>query len=235
MASISWPVLLFILVSAQVYTTSATTGGHGDNLTAAAFECLPDQAASLLRLKQSFSFDYATTTTLLSWEGCTDCCRWEGVRCNTATGLVNALNLSNRGLYSYGIDQALFNLTSIRLLDFSMNDFGGSELPAAGFDRLSSLAYLDLSSSGFSGQIPISVDKITSLVSLDLSNQYVYENDGIMRNHLLVWEPNFQTLVRNLSNMRELYLDGVNISSSAQEWSSALAEHIPRLRVLSLV
>lgn len=56
-----------------------------------------------------------------------------------------------------------------------------------------------------------------------------------MRNHLLLWEPNFQTLVRNLSNMMELYLDGVNISSSAQEWSSALAEYIPRLRVLSLV
>jgi hypothetical protein len=140
-------------------------------------------------------------------------------------------------LYSYGIDQALFNLTSIRLLDLSMNDFGGSELPvpAAGFERLSSFAYLDLSSSGFSGQIPISVAKITSLVSLDLSNHYVYENGGIMRNHLLLWEPNFQTLVRNLSNMRELYLDGVNISSSAQEWSSALAEYIPRLRVLSLV
>ncbi|CAD6220664.1 unnamed protein product [Miscanthus lutarioriparius] len=125
-------------ISTKLYTTSATTGGHGDNLTAAAFECLPDQAASLLRQKRSFSFDYATTT-LLSWEGDgTDCCCWEGVGCDTVTGLVNALNLSSRGLYSYGIDPALFNLTSMKLLDLSMNDFGGSELPAARFERLSS-------------------------------------------------------------------------------------------------
>lgn len=132
MASISWPVLLFLLVSAQLYTiiSATTTGGHGDNHTAA-FECLPDQAASLLQLKRSFSFAYATTTTLLSWEGGSDCCRWEGVGCDTAAGLVNAPNLSNRGLYSYGIDQALFNLTSIRLLDLSMNDFGRSELPGS--------------------------------------------------------------------------------------------------------
>lgn len=230
MASLSWPILL-LLVSGQLYTTSGTIGGHG-NLTAT-FECLPDQASALLQLKRSFTFECATTT-LPSWEDGTDCCHWEGVDCDTATGHVNALNLSKRNLYSYGIDQALFNLTSIQLLDLSMNDFGGSQLPAVGFERLSLLTHLDLSSSGVSGQIPISISKLTNLVSLDLSNQYANDNNEISRNHLLLWEPSFKTMVRNFSKMRELYLDGVNISSSGEEWCTALVRYIPRIRVLSL-
>ena len=230
MASISWPILL-LLVSGQLYTTSGTIGGHG-NLTAT-FECLPDQASALLQLKRSFTFECATTT-LPSWEDGTDCCHWEGVDCDTATGHVNALNLSKRNLYSYGIDQALFNLTSIQLLDLSMNDFGGSQLPAVGFERLSLLTHLDLSSSGVSGQIPISISKLTNLVSLDLSNQYANDNNEISRNHLLLWEPSFKTMVRNFSKMRELYLNGVNISSSGEEWCTALVRYIPRIRVLSL-
>ncbi|CAN6203609.1 unnamed protein product [Urochloa humidicola] len=225
-----WWFALFLLVSAQLQAF-ATSGGHG-NLSAP-IECLSDHASALLRLKQSFTFDYAITN-LSSWEKSTDCCSWEGVGCNSATGHVNVLNLTRRGLYSYGIDQALFNLTSIQLLDLSMNDFGGSELPAAGFEKLSSLTYLDLSSSGFSGQIPISISKLTSLVSLDLSNQYVYNKDGILRNHLLLWEPNFRTLVKNFSKLRELHLSGVNISISGEEWCNALAEFVPNLQVIAL-
>jgi len=115
-----------------------------------------------------------------------------------------------------------------------MNDFGGSQLPAVGFERLSLLTHLDLSSSGVSGQIPISISKLTNLVSLDLSNQYANDNNEISRNHLLLWEPSFKTMVRNFSKMRELYLDGVNISSSGEEWCTALVRYIPRIRVLSL-
>jgi hypothetical protein len=230
MATISCSIL-FLLLSGQFYSTSGNNGGHG-NLSAH-FKCHPDQASTLLQLKQSFSFEYATST-LPSWEDSTDCCHWEGISCDTATGHVISLNLSRLGLYGYGIHQALFNLTSIQLLDLSMNDFGGSQLPALGFEKLSSLTSLNLSSSGFSGQIPISISKLTSLVSLDLSNQDVYDNNGIPSNRLLLWEPSFKTLVRNFSKMRELYLNGVNISSTGKEWCTALAKYIPHIRVLSL-
>uniref|UniRef100_A0A453GSE2 Disease resistance R13L4/SHOC-2-like LRR domain-containing protein n=1 Tax=Aegilops tauschii subsp. strangulata TaxID=200361 RepID=A0A453GSE2_AEGTS len=47
--------------------------------------------------------------------------------------------------------------------------------------------------------------------------------------------PAFKTLLANLNNLRELYLDGVDISSSGEEWSSALGKAVPRLQVLSMV
>ncbi|GKV04141.1 hypothetical protein SLEP1_g16339 [Rubroshorea leprosula] len=41
-------------------------------------------------------------------------------------------------------------------------------------------------------------------------------------------------LVRDLHNLRELYLDGVNISANGSEWCSSLPLAVPKLQVLSL-
>lgn len=88
------------------------------------FMCHPDQAEALLQLKESFSFD-ESTTSLLSWRDGTDCCVWEGVKCDASSGNVMVLGLNNRGLSSNGLHPSLFSLTSIRHLDLSMNNFGG--------------------------------------------------------------------------------------------------------------
>jgi hypothetical protein len=95
------------------------------------------------------------------------------------------------------------------------------------------LTHLNLSDSGIS--------KLTNLVSLDLSTRFTYTDDdpgdypwsGSPNN---LWEPNFQTLVANLSNLRELYLDFfVSISpSTAEDCFKALANSVPHLQVLSL-
>uniref|UniRef100_A0A8R7U1A0 Leucine-rich repeat-containing N-terminal plant-type domain-containing protein n=1 Tax=Triticum urartu TaxID=4572 RepID=A0A8R7U1A0_TRIUA len=168
---------LFILI--QLYSVAASNShAHGDghgNVTTS--YCHPDQAAALLQVKQSFIFDYATTT-LPSWQPGTDCCLWEGVGCDddisSSDGSVTTLDLGGRGLYSYGCHAALFNLTSLRYLDLSLNDFGGSRIPADGFERLSKLTHLNLSYSGFYGQIPIAIGKLTSLISLDLSSLLIW-------------------------------------------------------------
>ncbi|XP_044346478.1 receptor-like protein 34 [Triticum aestivum] len=237
---------LFILI--QLYSVAASNyHAHGDghgNATASSY-CHPDQAAALLELKQSFIFDYSTTT-LSSWQPSTDCCLWEGVGCDddisSSGGSVTVLDLGGRGLYSYGCHAALFNLTSLRYLDLSMNDFGGSRIPAVGFERLSKLTHLNLSHSGFYGQIPIAIGKISSLISLDLSvvrdinpsDEITYTLALVEDHYLLLHEPSFENLVRNLTNLRELYVDGVDISSSGEQWCSGLGKAVPSLRILSM-
>uniref|UniRef100_A0A453DTQ9 Uncharacterized protein n=2 Tax=Triticinae TaxID=1648030 RepID=A0A453DTQ9_AEGTS len=206
MASIHWALLLFLVQLPILATSRAYNDG---NLT---LWCHPDQAAALLQLKQSFSVAATTATLLPSWQNRTNCCLWEGISCDASSGLVTVLDLSGHGLNSYGLDPALFSLKSLRCLNFS--------------------------NSGLDGQIPIGISKLVNLVSLDLSSRRVSDYDDPTSaadwfNHL--WEPNFEILVANLNNLRELYLDGVEImSSSGEDWGKALAKYVPRLQVLSL-
>ncbi|KAM0860281.1 hypothetical protein ACQ4PT_046640 [Festuca glaucescens] len=227
MASNCWfllPLLVFIqLPFSSAHGTPATSSVH----------CLPDQASSLLQLKQSFNFDFSNAT-LPSWQDGIDCCLWEGVGCEDSSGQVTALSLRGRGLYSKAINRALFNLTSLHHLDLSGNNFGGSHLPAVGFERLSLLTYLNLSDAYLCGQIPISIGYLTSLLSLDLSTHFGGEFGVFSQNMLVLWEPSFTALVANLTNLRELYLDSVDISASGEDWCNALARHVPHLEVLSL-
>uniref|UniRef100_A0ACD5VCE0 Uncharacterized protein n=1 Tax=Avena sativa TaxID=4498 RepID=A0ACD5VCE0_AVESA len=174
----------------------------------------------------------------------TDCCLWEGVVCSNSSGHVTALELGGRGLYGTGLDPAIFNLTSLQRLDLSMNYFCQHSLPASGFERLSLLTHLNLSKSGFQGQIPIGIGKLANLISLDLSvlgcaapedSLDGYDNSiPDVTSWLWLQEPNFQNLVGNLNNLREVYLDGVDMSSSADDWCDGLAKSLPNLRILSL-
>jgi Leucine-rich repeat (LRR) protein len=227
----------FLVLFFAVLPALATSGAQGNrNLT---LRCHPDQSATLLQLKKSFLLDLLSTK-LQSWQDGSDCCRWEGVACSGSSGHVTSLDLNGRGLYSRGLDPAVFNLTSLQFLDLSMNIFYGSNIPAVGFERLTFLTHLNLSNSGFYGEIPIAIGKNENLVSLDLSNHYGPDDDDddefsqvfYRRNSLSL--SNFQTLVRNLSNLREFYLDYVEIHSTGEEWCRALAKFVPRLRVLSL-
>jgi uncharacterized protein YjbI with pentapeptide repeats len=114
-------------------------------------------------------------------------------------------------LYSYSLDGALFNLTSLQRLDLSKNDFGGSRIPAAGFERLSVLTHLNLSYAGFYGQIPVVIGKLPSLISMDISSLHYIDGGEIHTlydvvdsyNLLLLQEPSLETLVSNLTNLRE--------------------------------
>ncbi|KAF7020555.1 hypothetical protein CFC21_033637 [Triticum aestivum] len=235
MASIHWALLLFLVQLPILATSSAHSDG---NLT---LWCHPDQAAALLQLKQSF-FAAATTAALLpSWQNGTNCCLWEGIICDASSGLVTVLDLSGHGLNSYGLDPALFSLKSLRRLDLSMNSLGdySYNITTAEFERLALLTHLNLSNADLYGQIPIGISKLVNLVSLDLSSHTVSDYDDPTSAadsfNDLQWEPNFEILVANLNNIRELYLDGVQImSSSGEDWGKALAKYVPHLQVLSL-
>ncbi|XP_058111917.1 receptor-like protein 53 [Magnolia sinica] len=184
---------------------------------------IEDHFSALLHLKQRFSFSELSKTRLFSWNpGNRDCCSWEAITCDGATGHVIGLDLSYLSISGLLDFKSIFHLQSLQRLNLARNDFDLSRIPS-GFDQLTSLTHLNLSSSNFYGQIPLEISLLTSLVSLDLSF-----------NSLQLENPNIGALVQNLSSLRELYLDRVYISAEGSEWGLALSSALPRLRKLSL-
>ncbi|XXG44313.1 hypothetical protein AAC387_Pa01g4150 [Persea americana] len=78
---------------------------------------------------------------------------------------------------------------------------------------LSASTHLNLSNSDFIGLVPVELSLIKSLESLGLS--FVF--------NLRFLGPDFGYVVGNLSGLKELYLDGVNISSPMPESLGMLA------------
>ncbi|KAK9085713.1 hypothetical protein Sjap_026124 [Stephania japonica] len=196
-------------------------------------QCLDEQRHLLLHLKHNLSFssssEYGVPVGLSSWDFNTDCCRsWEGVECNQI-GEVIGLDLSDKSIVGSTDELAsLFHLSHLQGLNLGHNYFN-SAIPS-GFDRLPHLTHLDLSNSYFVGQIPIGISRLMRLVSLDLSAFITRENDL-----LKLENPNLRMLVGNLSELRELRLDGVNISLDKErnEWAQILSSSLPKLQVLS--
>ncbi|BAS70521.1 Os01g0160600 [Oryza sativa Japonica Group] len=236
-------LLLLLQLSFLLLLSSASNA-----VTPAGVPCRPDQAAALLRLKRSFAVTSNSVTAFRSWRAGTDCCGWEGVGCAAGAGAnngraVTSLHLGDWGLESAGIDPALFELTSLEYLNLAYNNFGGSKIPSDGFERLIRLTHLNLSSSGFTGQVPASIGNLTSLVSLDLSTYFMiveipddaYETlISQTANSIWLIEPNFETFISKLTNLRDLHLGYVDMSNSGAQWCDALANSSPNLQVISL-
>ncbi|CAL4951778.1 unnamed protein product [Urochloa decumbens] len=222
--------------TAASYTSNHTTAAA----RAPSVPCLPDQASALLRLKRSFITTDYSVVAFRSWRAGTDCCRWLGVRCGDADGRVTSLDLGDCNLYSGHLDSAVFELSSLRYLNLGGNYFNESKLPSSGFERLTKLTNLNLSSSNFGGEVPHGIGRLTNLVSLDLSARTVIDYLPGMGFHYhaetagwLITLPNVTTLVANLGSLRELRLGFVYMFQS-EEWCEPIAKHTPNLRVLSL-
>ncbi|TMW85785.1 hypothetical protein EJD97_022496, partial [Solanum chilense] len=115
----------------------------------------------------------------LSWNKSTNCCSWDGVYCEKKTGKVIELNLTCSNLRGkFDSNTSLFQLSNLKRLDLSYNNFSGS-LISPKFGEFSSLTRLDLSYSGFR-----------------------------------FGPHNFELLLKNLTQLRELDLYGVSIAST---------------------
>ncbi|GJN31689.1 hypothetical protein PR202_gb20115 [Eleusine coracana subsp. coracana] len=232
-------LLLHVLLGVNLSCYSLATYRNSNRTIRRPPSCRPDQASALLQLKHSFSTN-GSQCTLASWRSGTDCCRWEGISCGDADGRVTTLDLADCGLESGGgLHPALFDLTSLRRLDLAGNDFNESQLPSAGIERLAELVYLNLSATGFVGEIPRGIRRLRRLVSLDLSTWiYLLELDdyfvplGDGRWPLV--EPDIGSLVANLSNLKVLRLDSVDLSSNGAAWCDGFANSTPQLQVLRL-
>ncbi|KAL1187908.1 Receptor-like protein 32 [Cardamine amara subsp. amara] len=143
--------------------------------------CRPDQRDALLEFKNEFEIgklspyciDGRPKTEL--WGNNSDCCKWEGITCNSKSGHVIELYLSCSGFHGrFHSNTSLQNLPFLTTLDLSINDLTG-QIPSL-IGKFSHLTSLSLSFNHFSGRIPSSIGNLSHLTSLDLSrNSFVGE------------------------------------------------------------
>ncbi|KAM2663435.1 hypothetical protein EV1_009989 [Malus domestica] len=213
--------LLFFIIT-NTFCVNIVAAVHG--------RCFEDQ--QLLHLKKSLTFapessEHPASSKFISWNSSTDCCSWAGVTCN-ANGSVVALDISRKNI-SGGIDNSstLFHLQHLQSLNLADNSFvNGSRIPSS-IGKLTNLRYLNLSDSGYSGKIPIVISRLTRLVVLYISlckHQCATKLES----------PNLSMLFQNLTEITELYLDGINISAQGSQWCQAISSSLPNLRVLSM-
>ncbi|GLU17332.1 hypothetical protein SLE2022_337040 [Rubroshorea leprosula] len=191
---------------------------HASSLSAAHL-CSHEEALALLQFKTSFSINFIASNPDLcehyytkpyskteSWKEGIDCCSWDGVSCDNVIGHVIALDLSCSLLFgTFPSNSTLFLLKNLQSLNLAFNDFRLSKIPPE-ISQFTRLKHLDVSSSRFLGQVPAEIAHLPKLVSLNLSNHY----DS---SHLILETTTFKNLVHNLSEVRELVLNGVNMTS----------------------
>ncbi|XP_057797762.1 receptor-like protein 6 [Salvia miltiorrhiza] len=176
----------------------------------------------LLQLKDELSFNSSLSTKLVRWNERGECCKWHGVECDVA-GYVVSLQLDNESI-SGGIadSSSLFRLVHMQKLNLAYNDFNNTPIPK-GIHNLTYLTHLNLSHAEFGGQVPAEISSLRRLVSLDISYDYRIS-------------VKLEMLVQNLTGLRELYLDYVNVNSSHErrKWSHIISSYLPNLTALSL-
>ncbi|CAL8139007.1 unnamed protein product [Prunus armeniaca] len=182
-----------------------------------------DECSALLQFKESFAINkyvYADPRSypkVSFWtrEGDgnrSNCCSWDGVECDEDSGHVVGLNLSSSCLYgSINSSNNLFRLVHLQRLDLSDNHFNFSQIPSRFGHDLSSLTYLNLSYSCFSGQIPSEISMLSKLSTLDLSFNDQKADDI---NPLKLTEANMRSLVQNLTTIKQLHLNEVEMYST---------------------
>ncbi|XP_043805242.1 receptor-like protein 43 [Manihot esculenta] len=214
------PPLFVRLLSFLMLTTLCHAIAFTQSFNSSIQRCHDDESLALLQFKNSFNISSSCSYSKLeSWKlnqgvrSC-ECCSWDGVECDEKTNHVVRLDLSESCIYgSINSNSTLFRLVHLQTLNLGSNDFIHSQIPSEIGRQLSRLTHLDLSFSrfsGFSGEIPAEISNLSSLVSLDLScNLDFISYDGLLK----LRQTSFRGLVQNMTNLKELDLECVDISS----------------------
>ncbi|CAL8138999.1 unnamed protein product [Prunus armeniaca] len=186
-----------------------------------------DECSALLQFKESFAIRKSVSAYPLAYpkvafwtlegdQNRSNCCSWDGVECDEDSGHVVGLDLSSSCLYgSLNSSNSLFRLVHLQRLDLSDNHFNFSEIPSRFGQDLLSLTYLNLSNSLFYGQIPSEISILSKLSTLDLSY-----NSGKLHPDIIplkLTKGYMRSLVRNLTNIKQLHLSEVDIFSTVPD------------------
>ncbi|KAA3467313.1 receptor-like protein 12 isoform X1 [Gossypium australe] len=186
--------------------------------------CSPNQSAVLFQFKTHFSINQSASkdceysypkAKTTSWKKGTDCCLWDGVSCDNITGEVISPDLSCSCLSgTFPSNTTFFLLSSLQRLDLSFNDFRKSKISSK-FGLFPSLTHLNLSNSWFSGPVPYEISYLSNLVSLHLSYRPSIDLIGFQAlGPILTLEKSaVNGIVRNLTQVKEIDLDGIDMSS----------------------
>ncbi|TYG98880.1 hypothetical protein ES288_A10G152400v1 [Gossypium darwinii] len=171
------------------------------------------QRSALLQLQHHLYYapNFTFSSKLDLWDPNTHCCSWKGVTCD-ALGHVIGIDLSYQNLS--GSFHSIFNLHHLQCLNLAGNYFN-TTLFQYGFGKLPNLTHLNLSA----------------------SYDCYWRNDQSFASFdptLKLEKLNFKTFIKNMRSLRELYLDGVNISSQSSEWCETTSLSLPKLNVLSM-
>nr|GMD69653.1 LRR receptor-like serine/threonine-protein kinase GSO1 [Ipomoea batatas] len=172
------------------------------------------------------------------WVYGTDCCtQWGGVVCDSITGHVIELRLSD--YYVAFVDypskgklsSCLLELKHLRHLDLSSlyEGFTGSHIPSF-IGSFANLQYLDLSNLGFKGIIPHQLGNLSSLQTLRLSTLSLSNLN--LKVDTLDWLFDSLNWLSSLSNLQILDLSYVNLSM-VHNWLEVI-NMFPSLRELHL-
>jgi uncharacterized protein YjbI with pentapeptide repeats len=207
---------LSLLLYSQLTSSSSSSFSSPSTLI-----CSQYQSSALLQFKHLFSFTQEASSDceevgqhsypkMENWKEGTDCCSWDGVTCDRVRGDVIGLDLSCSRLDgTIPYNSSLFLLTRLQLLNLAFNDFYSSPI-SSGFGQFSRLRYLNLSHSYFFGQVPIELSHLSQLASLDLSGYLYLSGDNLQ---VSLQTSVVKRLFQNLTKLRELHLDFVNMSS----------------------
>ncbi|XP_019195839.1 PREDICTED: receptor-like protein 12 [Ipomoea nil] len=161
---------LFPLLYLALFLSIGVLSSSSSSSSSSSHHYYCDQADSLLLLQFIKQFEGHKK---LGWnESSSDCCKWEGVTCDTSTGHVIGLDLNSWGLHGpIHPNSTIFHLHHLQNLNLAFNDFYLSPLPNE-IGSLTSLTHLNISTSSLYGIIPFEISYLSKLISLDLSFNY---------------------------------------------------------------
>ncbi|KAH7669452.1 Leucine-rich repeat protein [Dioscorea alata] len=204
--------------------------------------CIDSERMALLDFKKHIQ---DPTNKLSSWVMGQDCCSWEGVHCDNLTGNILALELRGPDPWSYEsyslhylqlrgeISPSLLHLRHLNHLDLSANFFDGASIPSF-IGQFKELRYLNLSNSYFHGPIPASFGNLSSLHTLDLSNNYGgFYVDNPAHDGVYVDGPAHQWL-SHLTSLQHLHMSGVTFGSNSSSSLFLALNKLPSIKEIRL-